>query len=41
MTDTGVIDAARQEEFVGKMVEQISGTMTDAARSDWRSVGII
>ena len=28
MADTGVIDAARQEEFVGKVVEQISGTMT-------------
>jgi hypothetical protein len=23
-----MIDAARQEEFVGKVVEQISGTMT-------------
>src|SRR2546423_14410098 len=28
MADTGVIDPARQEEFVGKVVEQISGTMT-------------
>src|SRR5258705_796285 len=28
MADTGMIDAARQEEFVGKVVEQISGTMT-------------
>ena len=28
MTDTGVIDAVRQEKFVGKVVEQISGTMT-------------
>src|SRR5881397_3106299 len=28
MADTGVIDAARQEAFVGKVVEQISGTMT-------------
>jgi hypothetical protein len=28
MADTGVIDAARQEEFVGKVVQQISGTMT-------------
>jgi SAM-dependent methyltransferase len=28
MADTGAIDAARQEEFVGKVVEQISGTMT-------------
>ena len=28
MADTRVIDAARQEEFVGKVVEQISGTMT-------------
>ena len=28
MADTGAIDAARQEQFVGKVVEQISGTMT-------------
>src|SRR5438094_3418863 len=28
MADTGMIDAARQEEFVGKVVGQISGTMT-------------
>jgi SAM-dependent methyltransferase len=28
MADTGVIDAVRQEEFVGKVIEQISGTMT-------------
>src|SRR5438105_5218991 len=28
MADTGMIDAARQEEFAGKVVEQISGTMT-------------
>ena len=28
MADTGVIDAARQEEFVGKVVEQISGTIS-------------
>jgi hypothetical protein len=28
MAETGVIDAARQEQFVGKVVEQISGTMT-------------
>ena len=28
MANTGMIDAARQEEFVGKVVEQISGTMT-------------
>jgi hypothetical protein len=28
MAQTGTIDAARQEEFVGKVVEQISGTMT-------------
>ena len=28
MADIGVIDAARQEEFVGKVVQQISGTMT-------------
>ena len=28
MADLGVIDAARQEEFVGKVVQQISGTMT-------------
>ena len=28
MTETGAIDSARQEEFVGKVVEQISGTMT-------------
>jgi hypothetical protein len=28
MADTEMIDAARQEEFVGKVVEQISGTMT-------------
>src|SRR6266576_2332784 len=28
MAGTGVIDSARQEQFVGKVVEQISGTMT-------------
>jgi hypothetical protein len=28
MSEAGTIDAARQEEFVGKVVEQISGTMT-------------
>ena len=28
MPEAGMIDAARQEEFVGKVVEQISGTMT-------------
>src|SRR5437588_12253074 len=28
MTEVGTIDPARQEEFVGKVVEQISGTMT-------------
>ena len=28
MAEAGVIDAARQEEFVGKVVQQISGTMT-------------
>src|SRR5678815_711365 len=28
MADNGVIDAVRQEEFVGKVIEQISGTMT-------------
>src|SRR5437763_5110433 len=28
MASTGVIDSARQEEFIGKVVEQISGTMT-------------
>src|SRR5690242_14842268 len=28
MTEAGLIDAARQEEFVGKVVQQISGTMT-------------
>src|SRR6266568_8886668 len=28
MADAGVIDAARQEQFVGKVVEQISATMT-------------
>src|SRR6267154_5487562 len=28
MAGTGVIDSARQEEFVGKVVEQISATMT-------------
>jgi SAM-dependent methyltransferase len=28
MAETGTIDAARQEEFVGKVVDQISGTMT-------------
>src|SRR4029453_2826133 len=28
MAEVGTIDAARQEEFVGKVVEQISGTMT-------------
>src|SRR4030095_15954053 len=28
MANAEVIDAARQEEFVGKVVEQISGTMT-------------
>jgi len=28
MAEAGTIDAARQEQFVGKVVEQISGTMT-------------
>ena len=28
MAEAGIIDAARQEQFVGKVVEQISGTMT-------------
>src|SRR5882724_9402143 len=28
MPEAGMIDAARQEEFVGKVVQQISGTMT-------------
>src|SRR4030095_8548305 len=28
MSEAGTIDAARQKEFVGKVVEQISGTMT-------------
>src|SRR5438874_12959727 len=28
MAEAATIDAARQEEFVGKVVEQISGTMT-------------
>jgi hypothetical protein len=28
MAEAGVIDAARQEEFVGKVVQQIGGTMT-------------
>ncbi|HSS17276.1 MAG TPA: hypothetical protein VLQ29_09875, partial [Candidatus Dormibacteraeota bacterium] len=28
MAETEMIDAARQEEFAGKVVEQISGTMT-------------
>src|SRR6187397_2347271 len=28
MAENGAIDSARQEEFVGKVVEQISGTMT-------------
>ena len=28
MAEVGTIDAARQEAFVGKVVEQISGTMT-------------
>src|ERR1700751_2196334 len=28
MAETGVIDPARQEAFVGKVVEQVSGTMT-------------
>src|SRR4029453_6482394 len=28
MAEVGTIDSARQEEFVGKVVEQISGTMT-------------
>src|ERR1700751_4129729 len=28
MAEVGIIDAAHQEEFVGKVVEQISGTMT-------------
>ena len=41
MADTGVIDAARQEEFVGKVVEQISGTMTTLLGSNWRSIGLI
>jgi hypothetical protein len=28
MAEAGTIDTARQEEFIGKVVEQISGTMT-------------
>lgn len=28
MAEAGTINAARQQEFVGKVVEQISGTMT-------------
>src|SRR5262245_65598155 len=28
MTETATFDPARQEEFVGKVVDQISGTMT-------------
>src|SRR5438093_8779676 len=28
MAEAATVDAARQEEFVGKVVEQISGTMT-------------
>jgi len=28
MAEVGMIDSARQEEFVGKVVEQISGAMT-------------
>src|SRR5262249_14876330 len=28
MAESGIIDRARQEKFVGKVVEQISGTMT-------------
>ena len=28
MAETGIINPVRQEEFVGKVVEQISGTMT-------------
>src|SRR2546423_14993793 len=28
MSNVGTIDPARQEEFVGKVVEQLSGTMT-------------
>ena len=28
MAEVSTIDSARQEEFVGKVVEQISGTMT-------------
>jgi hypothetical protein len=28
MAEVGMIDRVRQEEFVGKVVEQISGTMT-------------
>jgi hypothetical protein len=28
MAEVGTINSARQEEFVGKVVEQISGTMT-------------
>jgi SAM-dependent methyltransferase len=28
MVDTGTIDSARQEEFIGKVIEQLSGTMT-------------
>jgi hypothetical protein len=35
MTQTGAIDSARQEEFVGKVVEQISGTMTTLLGGDW------
>src|SRR5262249_57830710 len=28
MAEAGIIDRARQEPFIGKVVEQISGTMT-------------
>jgi high-affinity Fe2+/Pb2+ permease len=28
MAEAGAIDSARQEEFIEKVVEQISGTMT-------------
>jgi hypothetical protein len=28
MNETAALDPVRQEEFVGKVVEQISGTMT-------------
>jgi hypothetical protein len=39
MAEVGVIDAARQEEFVGKVVQQISGTMTTSLANNGAGLG--